>query len=136
MEAKILNCHKNIGAIELQDGSTKKVMFDNKNWILKQILSEDGVKLAIPLIVKGHLASLDTEELQQRVNNISGNRFIVQIIGTNTKGYWVWSLMERVIGFIVKHPRLPLLNIGDTLDCSIYKKDKERITFNYLRKIR
>ena len=136
VEAKILNCHKNIGAIELQDGSTKKVMFDNKNWILKQILSEDGVKLAIPLIVKGHLASLDTEELQQRVNNISGNRFVVQIIGTNTKGYWVWSLMGRVIGFIVKHPRLPLLNIGDTLDCSIYKKDKERITFNYLRKIR
>ena len=133
VEATIIDYHNNIGTIKLSDSSTRKVIFDNHNRILKQMLSGYAYQLAIPLLLKGHFASLDSKELQQRINNLSGNRFVVQIISIDTNGYWCWCPSEKVIGFVVNR-RLPLLYIGDTLDCSVYMKKKESITFNYLRK--
>lgn len=136
VEARVIECQDTFGTIELLDGSVQKVVFDNRNYILKQMLSGEAKQLEIPLVVKGHFATLDTEELQQRVNNLSGNRFDVQIVGEDAKGYWVWCASKKVIGFIVKYPGLPPLHVGDTLNCYVYKKNKESITFNYLRNIR
>lgn len=134
VEAVVMDYHKNMGTIKLQDDSTKKVMFNKSNWIIKQILAECIGKLSFPFVLKGHSASFDLEKLRQRVNNLSGNKFIVQVISTNAKGFWVWCATEKVIGFVVKYPHRPSLHIGDTLECSVYKKERESITFNYLRK--
>lgn len=134
LEATIIEYHKNVGTIELLNGSRRKVLFDNRNNILQQILLGNAKQLMIPFVLKGHFASLDAEELKKRVTYLSGNKFTVQIINESIAGYWVWCATEKVIGFIVRRPQLPSLRINDSLVCSVYKKDNQSITFNYLRK--
>lgn len=138
VEARIKEYHDNIGTIKLLDGSTQKVLFDNRNKILGQLLSGNAKQLTIPFVLRGHFASLDIDELKQRVNKLSGNKFTVQVvsISTNQKGYWVWCATEKIIGFIVNYSHLPSLHINDTLECSVYKKDGGSITFNYMRTMR
>lgn len=136
MEAEIMENKENTGMIKLPDGHTLKVRFDNRDWILKQILTGDTGGLVFPFAIKGHFVSLDTEMLQQCVNSLSGNKFVVQIVSKTEKGYWVWCAKEKVVGFVVKNPnQQPSLKPGDVLECRIYKRKEESVTFNYLRKI-
>lgn len=125
------------GRLKLSDNSVVNVVFDNQNYILRELRLGNIKGLVLPYLLRGHEATLDNEELCKRVNSISYSRkdkYEVRVVRVNSKGVYVWCDSLVVLGFIVKQCNSPSMKIDDKMICTIYKVNNECVIFNYLKR--